>query len=292
MAKAESGSLQGQSLVSVQAAGIRYAVEAHKALTGGRANAMKTLKTTLTKGQVPADQVSAAEAAIAEFGTTMDKLLAFKQKAGDWVMDSVASQVNELRALVAQADETMAKLRSLGQAIKADTAAVRADRSKQKRKEQQELAGKARLFTDRALPGCVLRFMSGLDLVEPLSAATHPRLYISNRTEHVQAVSVASLAQFSWWRTDTAQGLVSTLRGARRSAYAACTVHTCASGSAARPVCFEVTAWTRRARHAERCVSVCICQHPCARSPRLRARSSVSQETGRRWPSWSTRWAT
>ena len=168
---------------------------------------MKTLKTRLTKGQVPADQVSAAEAAIAEFVATMDKLLAFKQKAGDWVMDSVASQVNELRALVAQADETMAKLRSLEQAIKTDTAAVKADRSKQKRKEQQEFAGKARLFTDRALPGCVLRFVSGLDLVEPLSAATHPKLYISNRTEHVQAVSVDSLARFSWWRTDTVQGL-------------------------------------------------------------------------------------
>ena len=207
MGKAESGSLQGQSLVLVRAAGVKYATWHHKQYAGGRANPMKTLRTRLTKDQVPAQHTAAVETAIAECVVILDRLSAFKQKAAEWVMDTVAGQVNELRALVAQAEESMDKLRSLGQTIKEDAAAGRNDRSKQKRKEQQELAGKARLFTDRNLPGCVLRFMSGLDLVEPMSPVGQAKRYISNRTEHVQAISVASLGQFNWWNVDTPEGL-------------------------------------------------------------------------------------
>ena len=206
LGKAESGSLQGQSLVLVRAAGVKYATLHHQLYAGGRANPMKTLRTRLTKDQVPEQHTAEVQSAIDQCAVILDRLATFKQKASEWVMDTVAGQVNELRSLVAQAEEAMDKLRSLGQTIKEEAAAGRNDRSKQKRKDQQELAGKARVFTDRNLPGCVLRFMCGLELVEPMTPEGQAKRYISNRTEHVQDISLASLGQFNWWNVETPEG--------------------------------------------------------------------------------------
>ena len=107
--RAQSGSLEGQSLVMVRQAGQKMAQHSLHTLTKGRMNPMKLLNALLSKGFVPDDRKGEVEQLLADLESHLKTIGDFQANAGEWVMTSVATEIGNMYAAISRAESISSK---------------------------------------------------------------------------------------------------------------------------------------------------------------------------------------
>jgi hypothetical protein len=175
---AEDGNMQSESILSVRAVGARHVIVSLKAMFASPSGvAAKNLRAREVKNQVPGILAADVASSLAHLDSVTQLCRALADGTGQWVVDNIATKINELRSSLSSVEEAVNACAPLCVAIKAFYVEDRNAKALAKRDHLKVAGQVSALFTSVGVDPHFVKFMFDNGLCDAVSASNSAAMH-------------------------------------------------------------------------------------------------------------------